>query len=185
LLTVGHSNRPLSEFLELLEADRVGCLVDVRTMPRSRYNPQFNKEALAEALAAHEIAYEHIPGLGGLRHPLKDSLNTGWRNDSFRGYADYMQTEEYARNLEKLCDLEASWQSRTAGKTAVALMCAEALPWRCHRSMIADSLVARGIPVAHVMNASKAEPHKLTSFARVVGTTVTYPGPVLNLFEHT
>ncbi|HEY7387902.1 MAG TPA: DUF488 domain-containing protein [Bryobacteraceae bacterium] len=183
VLTVGHSNRPLPAFLELLEAHRVGLLVDVRTIPRSRYNPQFNQETLAESLAAREIAYEHMPGLGGLRHPRKDSLNTGWRNDSFRGYADYMQTEEFARNLEKLCDLEASRQARAEGKPAIAIMCAEAVPWRCHRSLIADSLTARGIPVAHIMSASKADPHKLTSFARVAGTTVTYPGAVLNLFE--
>jgi uncharacterized protein (DUF488 family) len=184
LFTVGHSNRSLPEFLEILEAYGVGLLVDVRTMPRSRYNPQFNRETLAEALAAREIAYEHMPGLGGLRHPRKDSINTGWRNESFRGYADYMQTDEYARNLEKLRDLEASRQSRTENKPAVAIMCAEAVPWRCHRSLIADSLVVRGIPVAHVMNTSAAEPHNLTSFARVVGITVTYPGPVLNLFEN-
>jgi uncharacterized protein (DUF488 family) len=183
VLTVGHSNRPLPEFLTILEAHGVGLLVDVRTIPRSRYNPQFNRESLAEALAARRIAYEHMPGLGGLRHPRKDSINTGWRNDSFRGYADYMQTEEYARNLQKLRDLEASWHARAEGTPAVAIMCAEAVPWRCHRSLIADSLVARGIPVAHIISASKAEPHKLTSFARVVGSTVTYPGAVPNLFE--
>jgi uncharacterized protein (DUF488 family) len=183
LLTVGHSNRPLPEFLKLLEVHKVGLLVDVRTIPRSRHNPQFNRETLAEALAARAIAYEHMPGLGGLRHPRKDSVNTAWRNDSFRGYADYMQTEECARHLETLCDLEANWQARTEGKLAVAIMCAEAVPWRCHRSLIADSLLARGMPVAHIMSASKAEPHKLTSFARVSGTTVTYPGAVLNLFE--
>lgn len=188
MLTVGHSNRPLPEFLELLETHQVGLLVDVRTIPRSRYNPQFNRETLAEALAAREIAYEHMPGLGGLRHPRKDSVNTAWRNDSFRGYADYMQTDEYIRNLEKLCDLEGSWleASRNAtaeGKLAVAIMCAEAVPWRCHRSLIADSLLARGIGVAHIMSASKAAPHKLTSFACISGTTVTYPGAVLNLFE--
>jgi uncharacterized protein (DUF488 family) len=175
LLTVGHSNRPLSAFLEILEANRVGLLVDVRTIPRSRYNPQFNWETLAQALAIHEIAYEHLPGLGGLRHPHKDSINTGWRNDSFRGYADYMQTEDYARNLEELCNLETTWESRTENKTAVAIMCAEALPWRCHRSLIADSLVARGIPVAHILSSSKIEPHKLTSFAQIAGTKVIYP----------
>jgi uncharacterized protein (DUF488 family) len=183
LLTVGHSNRPLPEFLELLEAHKVGLLVDVRTIPRSRYNPQFNRDALAEALAAREIAYEHLPDLGGLRHPRKDSINTGWRNESFRGYADYMQTEEYVRHLKTLCDLEANWQAHAKGKRAVAIMCAEAVPWRCHRSLIADSLLAHGMPVAHIMSASKAEPHKLTSFARLAGTTVTYPGAVLNLFE--
>ncbi len=152
-------------------------------MPRSRYNPQFNREALAEALAASGIAYEHMPGLGGLRHPRKDSINTAWRNDSFRGYADYMQTGEFARNLDRLCALEASWHMRTAGKTRVAIMCAEAVPWRCHRSLIADALSARGVPVAHIMNVSKAEPHKLTSFARVTGAAVTYPAATGDLFE--
>src|SRR5579885_732452 len=180
LLTVGHSNRPLPAFVELLEAHHVGLLVDVRTIPRSRYNPQFNRETLAEALAAREIAYEHMPGLGGLRHPRKDSINTAWRNDSFRGYADYMQTEEFARNLEALRHLEANRQARAESKPAVAIMCAEAVPWRCHRSLIADAILAPAIAVAYIRSASKAEPHKLTSFARVSGTTVTYPGAVLD-----
>jgi uncharacterized protein (DUF488 family) len=179
---VGHSNKPLPEFLELLPAHQIGLLVDVRTMPRSRHNPQFNSEALAEALANSGIAYEHMPGLGGLRHPRKDSINTAWRNDSFRGYADYMQTTEFVRNLERLCDLARTWQARTE-PTGVAIMCAEAVPWRCHRSLIADALTARGIPVAHIMSASKAEPHRLTSFARVAGTSVTYPAAALDLFD--
>jgi uncharacterized protein (DUF488 family) len=181
LLTVGHSNRPLPAFLEMLEAHGVGLIVDVRTVPRSRHNPQFNREALAETLAARNIAYEHMPGLGGLRHPRRDSPNTAWRNASFRGYADYMQTEEFARNLEELCEREARFAARSEG-AVVAIMCAEAVPWRCHRSLIADALVVRGVKVLHIMSASKAEAHKLTGFARVEGTAVTYPAPELDLF---
>jgi uncharacterized protein (DUF488 family) len=169
LLTVGHSNRPVTEFLELLKAHRVSLVVDVRTVPRSRHNPQFNRETLPESLAAEEIGYEHLPGLGGLRHARKDSPNTAWQNDSFRGYADYMQTEEFARNLELLCGLES-------GETAPAIMCAEAVPWRCHRSLIADALTIRGVSVMHILSATKAEAHRLTPFARVEGIWLTYPG---------
>jgi uncharacterized protein (DUF488 family) len=174
MLTVGHSNRSLEQFLDLLQGHEVSLLVDVRTMPRSRHNPQFNRETLPQMLAARGIAYKHLPGLGGLRHARKDSVNTGWRNASFRGYADYMQTEEFARNLAALCELE------TRQKTAI--MCAEAVPWRCHRSMIADALTIRGVPVMHIVSADKAEPHRLTSFARVQGTRIIYPGLDLELF---
>jgi uncharacterized protein (DUF488 family) len=152
----------------MLEAHNAALLVDVRTMPRSRHNPQFNSESLAAALAAKHIDYRHMPGLGGLRHPRKDSINTAWRNDSFRGYADYMQTPEFAHTLDELAQLGA------ARKTVI--MCAEALPWRCHRSMIADALTARGIAVHHIMTAEKADLHKLREFARVQDGSVTYPG---------
>jgi uncharacterized protein (DUF488 family) len=175
MFTVGHSNRTPDQFLKLLTAHRVSLLVDVRTMPHSRHNPQFNRETLPQALAAQGIAYEHLPGLGGLRHPRKDSVNIGWRNASFRGYADYMQTGEFTRNLAALCELD------TGQRTAV--MCAEAVPWRCHRSLIADALTVRGISVIHILSVSKAEPHQLTSFARVEGANITYPGPVLGLFS--
>ena len=174
MFTVGHSNRTLEAFLELLKAHGVSLLVDVRTMPHSRYNPQFNRETLPQALAGQGIAYEHLSGLGGLRHARGDSANTGWRNASFRGYADYMQTGEFTRNLAVLCQVKP--------RDTTAIMCAEALPWRCHRSLIADALIIRGIPVLHIMSASKAEPHQLTSFARVEGTRITYPGPDLELF---
>src|SRR5579875_4139898 len=130
-------------------------------MPRSRYNPQFNREALAEALAASGIAYEHMPGLGGLRHPRKDSINTAWRNDSFRGYADYMQTEEFAHAIDELI--------ARAARQKTAIMCAEAVPWRCHRSLVADALLVRGVEVEDIYydakGHSRREPHKLTSFA--------------------
>jgi uncharacterized protein (DUF488 family) len=174
LLTIGHSNRPLREFLDMLKAHGVELLADVRTVPRSRHNPQFNRETLPLALGAEGIGYEHMPGLGGLRHPRKDSPNAGWRNLSFRGYADYMQTDEFRRNLEALLALENIRRT--------AIMCAEAVPWRCHRSLIADALTIRGIPVAHIMNASKSNPHSLTSFVRIEGTELTYPAPNLELF---
>ncbi|HEY2014116.1 MAG TPA: DUF488 domain-containing protein [Bryobacteraceae bacterium] len=165
----------MAELLEMLAAHGVDLLVDVRTVPRSRYNPQFNTEAMPGPLEAAGIAYVHMPGLGGLRHPRKDSRNTGWRNLSFRGYADYMQTAEFEKNLDQLIVL-------ADGKRA-AVMCAEAVPWRCHRSMIADALTARGMAVEHIMSTTKANPHVLTSFARVDGTRVTYPSTELELFE--
>ena len=175
MLTIGHSNRPLAELIAMLAAHGVNLLVDVRTVPRSRHNPQFNAEALPGPLAAAGIEYVHMPGLGGLRHPRKDSRNTGWRNLSFRGYADYMETDEFERNLAQLLRLEEG--------RSVAIMCAEAVPWRCHRALIADALAARGIPVRHIMSATKADLHKLTAFARVEGTKVTYPPEELELFS--
>ena len=152
----------------ILKAHGVERLVDIRTVPRSRHNPQFSREALQEALRKGGIAYTHLAGLGGLRHSRKDSINTAWRNASFRGYADYMQTEEFARSLDQLMAL--------AAKESVAIMCAEAVPWRCHRSLVADALTARGIPVEHIMSAAKREPHSVTPFAVIEGARVTYPG---------
>jgi len=175
VLTIGHSNRPLEDLIGILQAHAVRLLVDVRTIPRSRHNPQFNAENLPQPLAAAGIDYVHMPGLGGLRHPRRDSINTAWRNLSFRGYADYMQTPEFESNLENLLKLGS------APRTAI--MCAEAVPWRCHRSMIADALTARGIPVQHIMSVTKADPHTLTSFAHVKGTKVTYPPPQPVLFQ--
>ena len=168
ILTVGHSTHPIEAFLELLAAHGVEQLMDVRTIPKSRRNPQYNSDALAEALKAAHIRYRHMPGLGGLRHPRKDSINSAWQNDSFRGYADYMQTPAFEASLNELID--ASQQHRTV------IMCAEAVPWRCHRSLIADALLARGIEVADIMSLRPAKPHTLTSFARVAGEKVTYPG---------
>lgn len=175
MLTVGHSNRPIDEFLRLLIAHSVKRLVDVRTVPRSRHNPQFNRDSLPQSLAAEGIVYEHMPGLGGLRHPKKDSLNTGWKNLSFRGYADYMQTAEFRSNLEALMELD-----RAGG---VVIMCAEAVPWRCHRSLIADALVAHSVPVSHIMTETRANPHKITNFAHVEGGRITYPADSLQLFH--
>ncbi len=166
--TVGHSTRPFKEFLELLAPHRLARLVDVRTVPRSARNPQYNREWLPAALAPSKIAYTHLPALGGLRHPRKDSINTGWHNDSFRGYADYMQTAEFEQALDELVML--------ADRERIVIMCAEALPWRCHRSLIADAAVARGIEVAHIMNGGVLKPHALTFFAKVDNGRVRYPG---------
>ncbi len=168
MMTVGHSNRSIQEFLDLLAAHGVDLLVDVRTVPRSRHNPQFNRDVLPETLARAGIEYQHAAALGGLRHARKDSLNTAWRNSSFRGYADYMQTPAFAESLAELL-------KRAEGRRA-AIMCAEAVPWRCHRSLIADALTARGVPVMHIMSETRADPHRLTPFARVDGDRVTYPG---------
>jgi uncharacterized protein (DUF488 family) len=167
VLTIGHSTRTLPAFLEMLHGHAVKRLVDVRTVPRSRHNPQFNRDTLPEALGAAGIRYVHMPGLGGLRHPRADSVNAAWRNDSFRGFADYMQTPEFGANLTALIE--------RARKERVAIMCAEAVPWRCHRSLIADTLVARGVPVEHILSATRTQPHTLTPWARVEGESVTYP----------
>ncbi|HVM50033.1 MAG TPA: DUF488 domain-containing protein [Candidatus Acidoferrum sp.] len=168
MLTIGHSTRAIEEFIRLLQAHQVTCLADVRTIPRSRHNPQFNKDALAASLGEAGIRYVHLPALGGLRHASKTSPNTGWRNTSFRGFADYMQTPEFAAGLDELLQL--------AGREQVVLMCAEAVPWRCHRSLIADALLARGIQAEHIMSQTTRQPHKLTPFAKVQGPRVTYPG---------
>lgn len=169
ILTIGHGTRAAEELVALLRAHGVAQLVDVRTIPRSRRNPQFGRAVLAERLATASIAYVHMPGLGGLRRARPDSRNLGWRNASFRGYADHMETPEFARDLEALVDL--------ARRGPTAIMCAETVPWRCHRSLIADALTARGIAVEHILTAGRAEPHVLTTFAAVEGTRVTYPAP--------
>jgi uncharacterized protein (DUF488 family) len=171
VLTVGHSTHPLDEFTRLLQAHDVSRVVDVRTVPRSAHNPQFNKASLPRELKKAGIAYSHLPGLGGLRHAKRDSLNTGWRNASFRGFADYMQTPEFEQNLDELI--------RLAKKQRIALMCAEAVPWRCHRSLIADALLARGIRTEDIMSPTRRQIHTLTPFAKVRGTTVTYPADTL------
>lgn len=178
VLTVGHSTRPIGEFIELLKAHAVARIVDVRTVPRSRRNPQFGQDALRDALAAAGIGYTHLPALGGLRRARPDSLNTGWRNASFRGYADYMQTPQFAAALEAAIAL--------GKQERIALMCAEAVPWRCHRSLIADALLARGIGADDISSPTRRSPHKLTQFARVRGTEITYPpegGATDDLFE--
>ena len=167
VLTVGHSTRTIQDFLHLLQAHEVERVVDVRTIPRSRHNPQFNEKALARSLERAGIRYRWMPRLGGLRHPHRDSVNKGWRNKSFRGYADYMQTPQFDKALEQLV--------AAAGRAQIAIMCAEAVPWRCHRSLIADALLARHIPAEHIMSPTRRSTHSLTSFARVRGATVTYP----------
>jgi uncharacterized protein (DUF488 family) len=167
VLTIGHSTRALEFFIRMLKAHEVTMVVDIRTIPRSRHNPQFNKETLPEKLKAAGIEYMHIPGLGGLRRPRQDSPNAGWKNASFRGFADHMQTEEFKDNLKTLINL--------AGQERCTLMCAEAVPWRCHRSLIADALVIRGIKVEHITSLSRTQPHKLTPFASVKDLHITYP----------
>jgi uncharacterized protein (DUF488 family) len=167
LFTVGHSTRAIDEFIGLLQEHGVKRLIDVRTVPKSRYNPQFGREELRASLAGAGIGYTHMPELGGLRRPSPDSANTGWRNVSFRGYADYMQTPEFERGLERLIGMSA--------EETVAVMCAEAVPWRCHRSLIGDALTARGIAVTDIIGVEKAQAHQMTPFARVDGTRVTYP----------
>ena len=150
-----------------LEAHGIKRLIGVRTIPKSRYNPQYNREALERSLRDAGIGYEHMRALGGLRYTRKDSPNMGWRNESFRGYADYMQTAEFEAALNALVE--------AAAHEAIAIMCAEAVPWRCHRSLISDALTARGYLVEHIMSATKSNPHTMTSFARLEGTSVVYP----------
>jgi uncharacterized protein (DUF488 family) len=173
IMTIGHSTRSLEDFVGLLQAHGIERLVDVRTVPRSRRNPQFNKESLPASLAAAGISYEHCAGLGGLRRPRPDSPNAGWRNEGFRGYADYMQTPDFELNVEKL--IERAREGR------VAVMCAEAVPWRCHRSLLADALQVRGVKVAHIMSMTSAREHVLTPWATTSGTRITYPPDTLPL----
>jgi uncharacterized protein (DUF488 family) len=165
--TIGHSTRPADALIEMLKAHGVQRLIDVRAIPKSRYNPQYNRDALEQKLLDAGIAYEHRKALGGLRHPRKDSPNMGWRNKSFRGYADYMQTPEFESALASLIE--------AAAHEAVVILCAEAVPWRCHRSLIADALTARGYPVEHILSVTKSDRHTITSFACVDGDSVTYP----------
>ena len=167
LWTIGHSTRPIEELIDLLKAHKIARLVDVRTIPRSRHNPQFNREALEKSLEKAGIRYRHAPELGGLRKSRPDSINQGWKNAAFRGYADYMQTEEFPRALEELMAY--------GEKEPTAIMCAEAVPWRCHRSLIADALTIRGWTVRHILSSAQAKPHTLTSFAKVENDVLCYP----------
>ena len=167
VMTIGHSTLPLEEFIGLLQANEAACVADVRTIPRSRHNPQFNKDTLPKSLEEFGLGYVHMPGLGGLRHTKGDSPNLGWRNASFRGFADYMQTPEFVHSLEKLIQL--------VGQERIVLMCAEAVPWRCHRSLIEDALLVRGIYCEDILGATHRSVHTLTPFAKVEGTSITYP----------
>lgn len=168
VLTIGYSTRGLDEFIGILKAHSVELLVDVRTIPRSRNQPDFNEENLERRLKANRIAYLHDAGLGGLRKPERGSVNTAWRNASFRGFADYMQTREFRTALLGLIRLRKG--------SALALMCAEGNPFRCHRSLIADALLARKVGIYHISSGRSARPHAMTSFAKLDGTKVTYPG---------
>jgi len=167
LYTVGHSNRTWEDFVALVKAHDLAAIADVRRFPGSRRLPQFNDANLAKALPEVAIQYLPFPGLGGRRKPSPDSINTGWRNDGFRAYADYMQTEAFTTALEELIEV--------ASRGPTAVMCAEAVPWRCHRSLIADAMLVRGWQVLDIMSPTSVKPHKLTPFARVSGTDITYP----------
>jgi uncharacterized protein (DUF488 family) len=169
LYTIGHSTRTARELIELLRAHAVEQVVDVRTIPRSRHNPQFTRLALSRSLRAARIGYRHLKALGGLRHARPDSVNLGWRNASFRGYADYMQTEDFAASLERLEQL--------AARRPTAILCAEALPWRCHRSLIADAFTVVRWGVLHILSRKPAQPHRRTPFLRVRSGRLVYPGP--------
>jgi uncharacterized protein (DUF488 family) len=168
IMTVGHSTRTAEDFLSLLQAHDVKAIADVRKIPRSKRHPHFASEALTAFLPLHGIAYAHFPGLGGLRTGAPDSANTGWRHPSFRAYADHMESIEFRHALDALLAF--------GEKFLTAVMCAESQWWRCHRQLIADALVARGIEVRHIMSRTSAPVHQLTSFARVEGTRVWYPG---------
>lgn len=174
IFTVGHSTLPVERFIGLLKTYDIGQLADIRTVPRSRYNPQFNADALNASLTAHHILYRPMPELGGLRHPRNDLPNGAWRNKSFRGYADYMQTRAFQDAIEDII--------RMGQQERIALMCAEAVPWRCHRSLVADALVVRGIPVVEILSETSYRFHQLTPFAHVEGTALTYPPEQENLF---
>jgi uncharacterized protein (DUF488 family) len=167
IFTVGHSNQSIQEFLQELDAYKLKLVVDIRTIPKSRHNPQFGQKRLATSLAKRGIEYVHMAGLGGLRHTHKDSVNKAWRNASFRGYADYMQTDEFKKSLNRLI-------ARSKRKRLV-LMCAEVLPWRCHRSLVGDALFARGFSVEDIFSKTSHRLHRLTSFAKLRGENITYP----------
>ncbi len=171
LFTIGHSTREIGEFIELLAGHSITQLVDIRTIPESRHNPQFKQIALKKSLEENGIGYIYLKKLGGLRPVVKDSINDAWRNKSFRNYADYMQSEEFREGLEELM--------RLARKTTTAIMCAEAVPWRCHRSLVSDALLAHSIPVDEIIGSGNTRPHTLTSFAVVEKTKITYPKAAL------
>jgi uncharacterized protein (DUF488 family) len=167
IYTIGHSTHPIDEFIRILNAYEIEKVVDVRTIPKSRHNPQFNEEDLREELQKQGIAYVRLEELGGLRHTTKASINTAWKNASFRGYADYMQTPEFARALDELIDL--------GEEKRIAIMCAEAVPWRCHRSLIGDALLIRNRKVEDILSEKSCKPHILSPWAKVDGYQITYP----------
>jgi uncharacterized protein (DUF488 family) len=169
IYTIGHSTRPIAELIDQLRSNGVRLLVDIRTVPRSRRNPQYDQTAIADTLRRSGVQYIHLPELGGRRHPRAESCNTGWQNESFRGYADYMATPAFASGLDRLLELSEK-------QGPLAIMCAEAVPWRCHRSLVADALVALcNVPVRHIVGAGPTRPHQLNPMARVVDRGLVYP----------
>lgn len=173
--TIGHSTLPLEEFIHLLQINGVTHVLDVRSVPRSRHNPQFDRSSLPSALHAFGIGYTHLPGLGGLRRACRESINGGWHNESFRGYADYMQGADFVQHLHQAIVL--------IQKERCALMCAEAVPWRCHRSLIADALTVRGVVVEDIIGPHGRSRHRLTPFAKVRGLEISYPPPAASRTE--
>jgi uncharacterized protein (DUF488 family) len=167
IYSVGHSTRTIEDFIALMKTYEIETVIDVRKIAKSRHNPQYDEDALSKSLSEHNISYKRLEGLGGLRHTTKESINTAWENLSFRGYADYMQTPEFAHSIKQLINIAAEKQT--------VIMCAEAVPWRCHRSLIGDALVIRNIDVEDIIGEKNCKPHKLTSFAKVNGNTITYP----------
>lgn len=165
--TIGHSTRTIEEFIRILQSYEIETIVDVRTIAASRHNPQYNEEDLCKSLSQKDIGYIHCTGLGGLRHTTKASINTAWENASFRGYADYMQTIQFQENIDRLIDMSKD--------KLTAIMCAEALPWRCHRSLIGDALLVRNIAVIDIINEKTGKPHLLTSFAKIERNRIVYP----------
>jgi uncharacterized protein (DUF488 family) len=176
IFTIGHSTRLFDEFLDVLKVFLIEMIADVRTIHKSRHNPQFNMDSLRAELEINGIGYIHIPGLGGLRHTTAGSINTGWTNPSFRGYADYMQTLDFKNSLEELINL--------AREKVTAIMCAEAVPWRCHRSLIGDALLIQGFKVEDIMNNRIRKPHKLTRWAKVDEGTIIYPRDIMRGDRH-
>lgn len=166
IYTIGHSNRPLEDLISLLQAHQIETVIDIRSIPRSRHNPQFNKDKLKRSLKKEKIQYVHLEKLGGLRHPKKNSLNTGWENASFRGFADYMQTDEFREGLKELIEVAKTGRC--------ALMCAEAVPWRCHRSLVADALTVKKWEVRHIQSRKTAKQHELTAFLKLKGRRLIY-----------
>jgi uncharacterized protein (DUF488 family) len=173
VFTLGHSTLPIERFIGLLQTYGIEVLIDIRTIPRSRHNPQFNDTTLSGSLRSAQLEYMHMPSLGGLRHPRRDSPNAGWRNQNFRGYADYMQTEEFQTAVAELI--------RMSSERRVAIMCAEAVPWRCHRSLVADALTVRRVPVVEILSETSCRMHELTPFAHVEGMWITSPSEHANL----
>ena len=167
VFSVGHSTRTLDEFISIIKAYGITLIVDIRTVPRSRHNPQFNKETLPDHLKAKNVKYIHMPELGGLRRPRADSTNLALENKSFRGYADYMRSKEFSESLLRLVAL--------VRENCLAVMCAEAVPWRCHRNLLSDALTARNIKVKHILTETSITNHELTPFAHLDGYVVTYP----------
>jgi uncharacterized protein (DUF488 family) len=167
IYTIGHSTRTIEDFIKLIKTYEIEMVVDVRTIAGSSYNPQYNEEELGKSLHKNNISYLRLEGLGGLRHTTKDSINTAWKNLSFRGYADYMQTPEFEESIKQLIKL--------AKEKQITIMCAEAVPWRCHRSLVGDALVVRDIRVLDIISEKSSMLHKITPFAKVKGYTITYP----------